>query len=361
MDHPMLIKYASRYVPLLVLAVLLFSIRYFISRSAIEAQNAPPSSSSYSYSVGEQALYDLTILSSAEGWAVGGSIVNRIDTNGRVLQVISRQGLIWHYAAGSWTNSTTIALPLLSVAMTGTQDGWAVGYGGELMHYDGHAWTGVSSPTQVNLRAVVALSIQDAWAVGSGGMILHYDGTNWREVASPVHANLSSISMPTADDGWIVGDGGTLLHYQGQHWVQVASPTRETLNRVTMLSADEGWAVGANETILHYRDGTWESVDVPSRTSSLSTSGTGSTLYDIGMTSPGSGWIVGTANLLYYNHEIWSPIQSGMLDPAYSSSYGTGTLYSLIMLSAQEGWAIGEANDNILILHYQAGVWHHYY
>lgn len=346
-----ILKYARRYLPLLILALLLIPIRLLFSREQRPpAPTARQPVSNTVYTVPENALYDVDMLSTQEGWAVGGTFLGKYDPNGNPLEKQPQSGQIWHYSAGSWSKFASASQPLLSLALASTSDGWAVGYDGLLLHYNGRTWNKVSSPTQSILRAVVALSPHDVWAIGFHSVILHYNGTNWNNVASPGTADLRSIFMLSPDDGWIAGDSGTLLHYHNQHWTQVASPTREKLNRVMMLAPDEGWAVGANGTILHYRAGTWEGVG-------LSDAFATAEFYDIALTSLRSGWIIGGASMLNYKHEVWSAMTSDQFANVSGYIWSSMELYSLNMLSANEGWAVGATRGTILLLHYQKGSW----
>ncbi len=51
--------------------------------------------------------------------------------------------------------------------MISSNDGWAVGFGGRIMRWNGINWTIVESPTNTPLESVDAISADDAWAVGS--------------------------------------------------------------------------------------------------------------------------------------------------------------------------------------------------
>ncbi|HET8842977.1 MAG TPA: hypothetical protein VFN35_16055, partial [Ktedonobacteraceae bacterium] len=276
---------------------------------------------------------------------------------GHLLEIRPDHGLIWHYTSGNWSAFSKTEQPLLSLSMISSHAGWAVGYSGTLLRYDGKSWRSESSPTHTVLRAITALSEKDVWAVGFGSLILHYNGTSWQQLFSPVKADLRSIFMLSSNDGWIVGDDGVILHYHDSAWQRVTSPTAEKLNRVTMLSANEGWAVGANGTILHYHAGIWDAVGfvnddgvIDSR--SATTNG-GPAFYGIAMTSPGSGWIIGGASLLSYNREVWSSSQNTIQPPSSQEP----VLYSLAMFSGHEGWAIGQVGNAILILHYLSKAW----
>jgi photosystem II stability/assembly factor-like uncharacterized protein len=230
--------------------------------------------------------------------------------------------------------------------MSSAQDGWAVGYAGQLDHYHGNVWQTAQAPTQAILSSVAMLSAQDGWAVGFNGTILHYSDQQWSVVASPTQADLLSIKMVSAQDGWIVGSGGTILHYSQGHWQLYHSPTAITLNSLSMLSAQEGWAVGDQGTILHYRDGVWSPVQ------GFLASGSPiaiEPLLDVAITSEQTGWIVGPQVMLTYSKEVW---QNGIV----SSSAGSmsTTLYAIVMRSPNDGWAAGSNDD---IYHYQSGSW----
>lgn len=64
-----------------------------------------------------------------------------------------------------------------SVWGTSGSDVFAVGLGGEILHYDGNAWTSMSSDSPAALRGVWGASGSNAFAVGEGGAIVHSDGS----------------------------------------------------------------------------------------------------------------------------------------------------------------------------------------
>lgn len=351
----LILKYARRYILLLVLALLIIPINLLITyqRSILTTISSSLVQPSGVTVVRTQALYDIQMQTSDEGWAVGGIFNDRLDPGGRLLAEQAEGGLIWHYQHGVWRSAITPGQPLLSLALAGTNEGWAVGYSGALWHFNGQTWKQESSPTEQTLRAVVALSAYEAWAVGFGGVILHYTGQNWQSITSPVTANLRSIDVQASGDGWIAGADGTLLHYQHKRWVQVASPTTAQLNRVSMLSSTEGWAVGVHNTLLHYRAGVWATVSIPGSPASASAP----ELYGITMTSLRSGWLIGGSSLLEYSHEIWQPVVNNLIKSNDSTLAENMALYSISMLSPHEGWIVGTARNAILLLHYQDGIW----
>jgi len=51
---------------------------------------------------------------------------------------------------------------------------FAVGIGGDILHFDGFTWTVMSSPTAERLLGVWGTDFDDVWAVGELGTIVHY-------------------------------------------------------------------------------------------------------------------------------------------------------------------------------------------
>ena len=69
---------------------------------------------------------------------------------------------------------------------SGSNDVWAVGGAGSIVHWDGTTWSVVESGTTRDLNGVWGTGPSDVWAVGSGG-ILHWNGSVWSpgSVATP--------------------------------------------------------------------------------------------------------------------------------------------------------------------------------
>src|SRR5262249_43304577 len=136
-------------------------------------------------------------------------------------------------------------------------DIWAVGYsgpsGGQLslaMHWDGTAWTVVSTPNagpgQNPLNSLTVVAANDVWAVGEndppgGGltttMIEHWNGAQWQLVASTGPGTFMGVAAVSANDIWAVGYVGNFgsyttlaAHWNGSGWSVVATPNAGTGN-----------------------------------------------------------------------------------------------------------------------------------
>jgi hypothetical protein len=208
---------------------------------------------------GTNGLESVAMVSADDGWAVGGS-----DYDGTIVR--------WNGSA--WSGGSSIPdTNLKSVAMVSASDVWAVGgyrrylefpyseSGYVTGHWDGSIWSWVvGSPTTSLLHSVAMVSTNDGWMVGEYGHIRHWNGSAWSFVSSPTGCTLRSVAMVSADDGWAVGGSGctessVILHWDGNEWSKVDNPTTEWLYSVAMISANEGWAVGEGGTILHYLKG----------------------------------------------------------------------------------------------------------
>ena len=98
-------------------------------------------------------------------------------------------------------------------------------------------WT---SPTTNNLYSVFMVSATDGWAVGYYGAIIHWDGSSWSNVTSPTTRALRSVFMVSASDGWAVGTGGTIIRWTGTVWIPefstaILMPLLMTLSLVVVV------------------------------------------------------------------------------------------------------------------------------
>ncbi len=162
------------------------------------------------------------------------------------------------------------------VSFPDAQNGWAVGWGGEIWATDdgGESWSFQTSGTAQGLWGVHFIDSSQGWAVGDGGIIIHTSdgGQNWAPQANTGN-NLRAVYMADAQDGWAVGVSGQIWRTtNGSLWAMQRSGG-DMLYDIDFGSAQEGWAVGNNGFILYTGDGgaSW----------STQTSPTGDNLQDL--------------------------------------------------------------------------------
>ena len=171
---------------------------------------------------------------------------------------------------------------LTGVAAASASNAWAVGAAGSdasatvlMLHWNGKAWSRVTKPkvldgTAGELSAITVVSATDAWAVGVTGtagsgkdhtLLLHWNGKAWSQVTSPAPVtggNLVAVTA-TAKSGWAVGYvntnpdapaccAGTPLIFRlaGSKWSRVAVKlgAGAGLNGVAVTGANTVWAIG---------------------------------------------------------------------------------------------------------------------
>ena len=69
----------------------------------------------------------------------------------------------------------------------------------------------MNSPTTYELKTVTMVSSTDGWAVGDGGTILHWNGSAWASVASGTNLELQGVWG--SGGVWAVGAQGAILRH----------------------------------------------------------------------------------------------------------------------------------------------------
>ncbi|MGZ3678565.1 MAG: WD40/YVTN/BNR-like repeat-containing protein [Ktedonobacterales bacterium] len=351
-------------------------------------------------------LYSISMVSTAEGWAVGGT---RPDPNYSPVQDGTprpnyRDPVLAHYHDGIWDIAALpaavqtlsrhgLSLVLYGVSMVSEDEGWAVGgsvlpqsggwvvdgsVNGVLLHYTRGMWVLAAGGSDMPVFSQVRMrSATDGWAV-AGSTIYRYDGNAWRQVKDAALKNVavSTLALVPEVGIWAVGvdyggSGGegfdgdapsVFLHFDGSRWARVVLPLPDArISSIAMTSAGEGWAVGMlappttgsgssnattphNALILHYYNGTWvEQARYPGPVGA-----SGNTLYSFNrvfVNGDGQGWAVGSAGLMaHYTRGGWKLLPS----------VGNAELHDVVFVSPSDGWAVGERGA---VLHYAAGTW----
>jgi hypothetical protein len=119
-----------------------------------------------------------------------------------------------------------------------------------VVHFDGSSWSEshvvrLSRGDNPNpgdgygLQGLWAIASNDVFAVGSGGHIDHFNGTAWSPMTSPTTAHLFDVWGNSASNVYAVGEGG-ILHFDGSSWSVInntsASRVWGTTERVFVLT-----------------------------------------------------------------------------------------------------------------------------
>lgn len=380
-------KYPSLVTPTLPAC---YSLRQF------DVQNNVTSAASYN------SLSDVTIVSSADAWAVGD--MTSFHTTSQ-----TSAPFIEHWDGQSWSMVSSPNITngeLLAVAAVSANDAWAVGRStpstgttptvtleGErtlIEHWDGKSWQIVSSPNgptgNGQLLSLAVVSQHDIWAVGSfvdasqnfRPLLEHWDGTNWQapeENFSPTIGSLSSVVAISSNDIWAVGlmaitsasggaqNVGMVLHWNGSQWQHVPAPSdSRELYGITALSARNLWVAGDNQrgrSLVEHWDGQkWDNLAFPGPLAN-----TLAGVENIKAVSANDIWAVGSIEgsqgqslilILHWDGTSWQQIHTPSLQVPQSESL-TGTSGAALDIANGQMWIVGiarlgEGNPISLIL-----------
>jgi photosystem II stability/assembly factor-like uncharacterized protein len=308
-------------------------------------------------------LFSISIVSSNNVWIAGWNIYNW-------------NGSEWSQVSTPNNYSRAISM----VPGSNGTDGWAVGYKGSILRWNGSLWTAFDSPTGEYLYDIIMISSTDGWIVGNKGTFLHWNGTSWSIVpvnsASP-YSSVWEVDGTASGDIWAIGfDNGTnnIWHWNGSNWfLNDGNADGIAYSGITVTPGTNGqdaWVVGESANILHWNNTSWTPINEPYT----------KRLHAIKMLSPTDGWIGGSAwpvapgDALHWNGSDWKPeyiMDSYGLD-FYTSPEGTigwsvGVwgeiskwdginwysvnspskidLTSVDIISADDAWAVGMGND----------------
>jgi hypothetical protein len=102
-----------------------------------------------------------------------------------------------------------------------------------------------------NLRSVTGSSSNDVYAMGSSGFLLHYDGSIWESAPNPMSYYQTKTWMSGPKD--LFGSSyGTIYHYDGTNWISFPNISYTYLYGISGSGPSNVFAVGDNNIILRY-------------------------------------------------------------------------------------------------------------
>jgi len=190
------------------------------------------------------SLYDLWGTSASNIWAVG-------DKG----QILHWDGLAWSPQDCPYVDT------LNSIWGADENNVWAVGqdkhWMSEILRYDGVEWTREPAPDVNGLRAVWGQDEDNAWAVGYG-TILRYDGQTWTDESLGYQQIYYGTWGTSADDIWISGSEGYVWHFNGTEWRwYYETPVDGDIWEVWGIDASQAWMVSDRGTVYHLADDRW--------------------------------------------------------------------------------------------------------
>ena len=260
-------------------------------------------------------LEDLDMLTSTDGWAVGGTYA-------------------FHWDGSTWSSAYNLPAIAYTLDMVSSNDIWAVGYAHRFYHWDGSNWsTHATGEASFTVNDIHMVNSSNGWAVGNSGRIYHYDGSAWSlHTTVATGRDINTIYMLSSDDGWAMGDGGDIYRWNGSTWSRFTTTITSDLTAVDMLDSTDGWVVGTDSAIYHWDGSTWiDFTDIHNAIADF---------VSLDMISPTEGWAAGDKGEVYYwDGSAWK----------YETNAGSASINGLVIYSSINGWAVNE-NGSILAL-----------
>lgn len=254
-------------------------------------------------------------------WSDGGDQVYIGGQNGRLLTYTRSTGTV------EQTVITNNVYTIFGVWGTSPTDIWAVGgdiSGGNpgiIVHYDGTAWTDVTtvpegeqspgSPRQA--FKVWGSGPDDVWVVGTLALAMHWDGAEWTAFPEPVYRTsvLTTVAGSGPDDVWMVGGPGNarVAHWDGTALVEDSPPPADIVPGFNGVYASEAHGViacGENGSI-YWRGATGWEADPRARATAWS-------FHACWLDEEGSAWAVGgdltglTEGVIVYGGQSVQPV-----------------------------------------------------
>jgi hypothetical protein len=170
----------------------------------------------------------------------------------------------------TWKRVTPLPLSGMNDMITIDSHLYAVGDGGQIVHFDGLEWTHMASFTTKDLHSIWGYYANGVvlYAVGEDGKILRYEANKWTTEITEIFSNLNDIygrysAASEKLDLFVVGDDGILLTGHGgpwttEVWEEEATWTTTNLHSVWAPNAgSQVWIGGENGTMVHYDTENW--------------------------------------------------------------------------------------------------------
>ncbi|EAR22487.1 beta propeller repeat protein [Nitrococcus mobilis] len=151
---------------------------------------------------------------------------------------------------------------LLSVDGTASDDIYAVGMNGVVLHYDGISWKRIDAPTNCGLQRVLCVDRNEIYVCGYGNCVYRVEGGIWHNLINEPSETVY-WDMALFRGNIFVCTKDTLFRVRGDALEEVNIPVEGRLNFYRMASdGNELWTCGG-ECLLRFDGSQWERYQFP--------------------------------------------------------------------------------------------------
>jgi hypothetical protein len=179
---------------------------------------------------------------------------------------VGDHGLVMHYDGSQWSYDRVGVEDLRGVYAAARDDVWTVGWYGSAAHYDGSVWTSMPMPDHPTIgapsfNALWGAAADDLWAVGYSALVGRFDGSAWTvSQQGPVGADYYSVWGAASDDVWLSAENRT-VYYDGNTFSQPGAPMSGQAEPFVFGTAtDDVWLGDYDDHLDHYDGNVWTSV-----------------------------------------------------------------------------------------------------
>ena len=204
--------------------------------------------------------------------------------------------------------STPTEWGLLTAHGTASDDVWAAGCNGTIIHWNGREWADYSlrpwPQWDLCFRAIWAESRSSAWVTGTQGLAYHWDGYTWTAVSALSSLATSRALFGVAGALFAADDSGSLSQWTSLNWQTLAMFTSEQSNSIWGASTTDLWVVGTGTTgalATHVQNGSVSQEELGS-----------TTLTAAWGTSGNDVWATGDGRIFHYDGQSFVEQPSGV-------------------------------------------------
>lgn len=155
-------------------------------------------------------------------------------------------------------NVPASAFTLRGVWGSSASNVFAVGDSGVVLRFNGTSWTRMTTGTTAQLNDVWGSGASDVYAVTATGRLMRFNGTSWSFVSGvQAPGALRAVWGSASNNVYAVGDGGIMYRYNGSSWSRIRLPTREVLYAVWGSGASNVYAAGGGGALYRYTGTAW--------------------------------------------------------------------------------------------------------